>query len=261
MSAERRRFTPGSVDYNGAISAHYSEGRALSSASAETWRAAIAPFVSPTVSVVLDLGCGTGRFLPMLSQLPVSRVIAIDPSRGMLSIAARDRVLPDAAYLCGSAEAIPLRDGTCDLAWLSQMFHHVRDRDRSAQELRRVLRSGERVLIRGTMADRLEGFPTLFRFFPGAREIARDVPTFSQTTEPLENHGFTLEFDAEIEQQTCASLREFATRSARRADSSLVLLSDAEFHAGMAVLEDAALNEREPIPVVERLSFLVFRRL
>ena len=64
----------------------------------------------------------------------------------------------------GAAESIPLKDNSCGLAWLSHVWHHVRDRHACARELRRVLGHGSTVLVRGTFGDKLDGFPTLFRY-------------------------------------------------------------------------------------------------
>jgi hypothetical protein len=143
---------------------------------------------------------------------------------------------------------------------LSHVFHHVRERAICASELRRVVRCGGRVLVRGTFADQLDGFPTLFRFFPGARRICEDLPTLGETAAVFAAEKFTLEVHRRIQQQTCGSLREFAERMSKRADTSLTLLADNEFEAGVAALRQAADRESEPTPVVETVDLLVFQR-
>jgi hypothetical protein len=178
----------------------------------------------------------------------------------MLRVAIRQRPFDTIGYIAGSAEAIPLRYGCCDVAWLSQMFHHVRERAVCASELRRVIRSEGRVLVRGTFADRLDGFPTLFHFFPGARRICDDLPTLDETSAVFRGENFTLEAHRRIQQRTCASLREFAARASKRADTSLALLSDDEFYSGLAALREAAAQESEVAPVVETVDLLVFQR-
>jgi SAM-dependent methyltransferase len=218
------RFTPGSITYDESASASYRVGRALSPQAAATWREAIAPWIpeAPRVSI-LDLGAGTGRFFDVLAGFAGARSVGVEPSRAML--AAADRGSARIACVVGSAERIPLRARTCDVAWLSQSFHHVRDRGECASELRRVVRPPGFVLIRGTFADRLDGFPTLFGFFPSTRRICEDLPTSEETAGLFEAHGFNWEGERSVTRQTCASLSEFAARSRLRADTSLMLIS------------------------------------
>ena len=261
MNVTSKQFFPGSIDYDASISANYRAGRALSKEAAAAWRTAVEPFIPRTSRpTILDLGAGTGRFAPVLADLSAARVIGVEPSLKMLGVAVRQQLAEAVAYVAGSAEAIPLRDESCDVAWLSHVFHHVCERALCATELRRVVRSGGRVLVRGTFADRLDGYPTLFRFFPGARRICKDLPTIGETASVFEREKFTLEADLRIQQRTCGSLREFAERTSKRADTSLALLSDDEFDAGLAALQEAAVLESESIPVVETVDLLVFQR-
>lgn len=259
-SSEPRRFLPGTIDYDGAMSANYRAGRSLSSATVETWISAVAPFIETVEPPwILDLGAGIGRFSAPLAESFHARVIAMEPSRGMLMRAAGDRGSARVAYVAGTAEHLPLRDQSCDVAWLSQVYHHIRDRRACARGLRRVLRPGGRVFIRGTFGDRLDGFPALFQFFPGARLVCESLPTTDETIALLAAEGFTLEADRRIRQKTCDSLKEFAERTRLRADSALAVIPDDEFAHGMAALEDAASKERERKPVWETLDLLVFR--
>ena len=253
-----RRFSAGVVDYDGVIAANYPAGRALSREAALTWRRAVEPFIPRRSALtILDLGAGTGRFSALLADIRGARVIGVEPSQGMLRVAMQHA--SPVAYVCGCAEAIPLGDRSCDLAWMSHVLHHVRDRAACARELHRLLVPGGRVLVRGTFANRLDGFPTLFRFFPGARRICEDLPTTGETATVFEVAGFTLEAHQQIQQSTCESLSEFADRTRKRADTSLALLSDYEFQAGLAALEKAAAEETEPAPVRETLDLLVFQ--
>jgi SAM-dependent methyltransferase len=261
VDVKQKRFSPGSIDYEGSIGTNYDEGRALSEQAKAVWLKAIEPFVSRLeLLTILDLGAGTGRFSSLLASFPGARVIGVEPSRRMLRMASRQHCTEAISYLAGSAEAIPLGDGTCDVAWLSQVFHHIRNRAVCAAELYRVVRSGGRVFVRGAFADRLDGFPTLFRFFPGARRICEDLPTVEESVAVFEANEFALEAHHRIQQQTCGSLCEFAERTRRRTDSSLVLLSDDEFHAGLVAMEQAVAHESDPAPVLETLELLIFQR-
>jgi SAM-dependent methyltransferase len=260
MNSVRKRFSPGSVNYEGPIASGYASGRALSSETAGLWRAVLEPFI-PCVRqlTILDLGAGSGRFSGLLASSFGARVIGVDPSRAMLAATA-GQPLDRVTYVAGTAESVPLRDHSCDVAWLSHVLHHVRDRAACANELRRVIRSEGVILIRGTFSDNLDGYPTLFQFFPGARAICEDLPTTRETVTTFEQVGFVLDTHRRVRQQTCATLRAFAERTRGRADTALALLSDEEFSAGQAALELAADERSGPSPVYETVDLLVFWR-
>jgi SAM-dependent methyltransferase len=89
LQGGRRRFSPGVVDHNASISAHYQTARALAPETAETWCALLPPFLTPfAVPTIVDLGCGTGRFSALLAQRFQARVTGVDPSLAMLNTAA-----------------------------------------------------------------------------------------------------------------------------------------------------------------------------
>jgi SAM-dependent methyltransferase len=87
---------------------------------------------------VLDLAAGTGKLTRQLVAHG-ARVIAVEPDPGMRSTFAR--VLPDVTMLEGSAEAIPLEDGSVDVVAVGQAFHWF-DAERSLAEMHRVTRGG-----------------------------------------------------------------------------------------------------------------------
>jgi len=122
-----------------------------------------------------------------------------------------------------------------------------------------VVRRGGHVLVRGTFGDRLDGFPTLFHFWPATRAICGQLPTIQETVRMFEASGFRLTQSQRIQQETAASLGDFAKRTQFRADSALTLISDSEFQAGQIAIEAAAAAGQMPGPVVEVIELLVFR--
>lgn len=89
----------------------------------------------------LDLGCGTGRNLPLF---PASaRVIALDPSLDMLARARRRA--PRAAFVAGRVETLPFRAGTFDTVVSGLVFCSVGDPGAGLVEVTRVLRPGGRL--------------------------------------------------------------------------------------------------------------------
>jgi hypothetical protein len=115
------------------------------------------------------------------------------------------------------------------------------------------------VLVRGTFGDQLDGFPTLFRFWPATRGICQQLPTTRETVLVFEAKGFALTEHRRVQQETCGSLREFAERTQLRADTALALISDSAFREGQSALEQAAAHERLPLPVMEVIELLIFQ--
>ncbi len=86
----------------------------------------------------LDLGCGTGRNLPLMP--PGVGVIGVDPALGSLA-RARGRA-PGASLVAARAEALPFRAGSFDTVVSGLVLCSVGDPARALAEVRRVLREG-----------------------------------------------------------------------------------------------------------------------
>jgi len=108
--------------------------------------------------LVGDLGCGTGHLSRLLA--PFAReVFAIDRSRAMLEVA-RGR-LGDCANVQlreGDLTALPLGDGSLDVAIVSLVLHYVVDLDRALAEVHRTIRPGGRILLLDMQLHDREGF-------------------------------------------------------------------------------------------------------
>jgi ubiquinone/menaquinone biosynthesis C-methylase UbiE len=84
----------------------------------------------------LDLGCGTGRNLPLYRH--DARVVGLDPARGPLRRARRRA--PAVPLVQASAEALPFRDAVFDTVVSGLVFCSVDEPGRGLAEVRRVLR-------------------------------------------------------------------------------------------------------------------------
>lgn len=95
---------------------------------------------------VLDVGCGTGRWLSKMIKSRPRAMWGVDASPEMLSIA--EAKLGDAARLSlGSATDLPIEHGTADLVICSFVASYIEDVSALARELRRVCRPGATVLL------------------------------------------------------------------------------------------------------------------
>jgi ubiquinone/menaquinone biosynthesis C-methylase UbiE len=88
--------------------------------------------------LTLDLGCGTGRNLPLFPD--DVRAVAVDPCRETL-LRARRRA-PGALLVQARAEEMPFRDGTFDTVVSGLVLCSVTDPGLALAEVRRVLAAG-----------------------------------------------------------------------------------------------------------------------
>jgi SAM-dependent methyltransferase len=87
---------------------------------------------------VLDLGAGTGKFLPHLRQTEAT-IVAVEPVAAMLEqLIARN---PDIEAKRGTAEEIPLPDAYADAVVCAQSFHWFAN-TKALSEITRVLKTG-----------------------------------------------------------------------------------------------------------------------
>jgi len=154
----------------------------------------------------LDLGCGTGRNLPLYGT--GVRVVGIDPSPGGLA-RARERA-PGALLVRAAAEALPFRDGIFDTVVSGLVLCSVSDPERALGEARRVLRpDGElRALehVRSTRPWRgrfQDAIQPAWTWFAGGCHPNRT------TEEAVEAAGFAIQADGRRAED---NMRRFAAR-------------------------------------------------
>jgi demethylmenaquinone methyltransferase/2-methoxy-6-polyprenyl-1,4-benzoquinol methylase len=94
----------------------------------------------------LDVGSGTGLCAALGQTIvgPRGRVVALDPSTGMLEVAKRRGVRE---IVEGRAEKLPFPNATFDVVSMSYMLRHIEDLSCAFSEARRVLKPGGRIVI------------------------------------------------------------------------------------------------------------------
>src|ERR1700732_2126737 len=110
------------------IATTYDEARALTPARRRRWQRLLSAHLDrTTISLVVDLGCGTGRFSEMLAAELGARVIGLDPSEKMIDQARRKPATSPVVFGGASEHELPLPHGCVDLVFMSQIYHHLPD--------------------------------------------------------------------------------------------------------------------------------------
>jgi SAM-dependent methyltransferase len=120
----------------------------------------------------LDVGCGPGALLAELaSRLGADRVSGVDPSAAFVA-ASRARV-PGADVRLASGEALPFEDASFTAALAQLVIAFVKDADRVAAEMRRVVRPGGAVAFSMFAHD---GFDLVRIYWTAALRFDRAAP-------------------------------------------------------------------------------------
>jgi ubiquinone/menaquinone biosynthesis C-methylase UbiE len=248
------------MDYDATeIAASYDKARALAPETLRLWQDLLSVDIDrAAISLVIDLGFGTGRFSKLLAAQFGVQVIGIDPSQKMLDQARNKLAAGNVVYRQAAAEAIPLPNGCADLVFMSMVYHHLTDPAAVALECRRVLRQAGYVCVRN--GTRESDFPHR-HFFPALRaRIDSDLPSRRGVEAVFAEGGLTPIVHRVVTQVTAPDWPSFIEKSALRADSFLARLSDDDFQRGMAALRTPgdAINQNDA--VTEEIDWFVFLR-
>lgn len=88
---------------------------------------------------LLDIGCGTGYLIELLSNKNCSKLVGIDISTKMIE-KAKDKKIINSEFIEGSALDLPFDDNQFDVITCSESFHHYPNTDKAMQEVYRVLK-------------------------------------------------------------------------------------------------------------------------
>jgi ubiquinone/menaquinone biosynthesis C-methylase UbiE len=156
--------------------------------------------------LTLDVGCGTGRGLPLYG----SDVLAIGLDPAWDSLARARRRAPRVPLVQGSTEALPFRDRVFDTVVASLVFCSVPEPARGLAEVKRVLRPDGRLRMlehvrsrrawKAAFQDRVQ---PLWTWASGGCRPNRDTERLVQTA------GFVIESEDRAEM---ADMRRFSAR-------------------------------------------------
>jgi ubiquinone/menaquinone biosynthesis C-methylase UbiE len=209
-----------------------------------------------TISLVVDLGCGTGRFSELLAAHFGAQVIGIDPSQKMLDRARQKLTNSGIVFQQSSAEALPLADGCVDFVFMSQVYHHLVRPIDVAWECWRVLREGGYICLRNTTRE----VDFVYRHFVQTMRplIDSELPGRQEIARLFVSAGFAHAVHQIVTHVVARDWPSFVQKSALRGDSFLARLPTEECNAGMAKLRARAAISNPDDVVSEEIDWFVF---
>lgn len=133
----------------------------------------------PSGAHLIDVGVGSGFYLPALSRLAGScgTVTALDTEPAMLEHAARkirELSLTNVTLMQSTEDELPLERGTVDFALMAFVYHEIERPEALLAELRRVIKSNGHVcIVEWTKSERDKGPP--LEHVPSLDSIRQDV--------------------------------------------------------------------------------------
>jgi ubiquinone/menaquinone biosynthesis C-methylase UbiE len=181
---------------------------------------------------VLDIGCGTGRFLAQLAA--IAKAWGVDASPEMLEVA-RSRAA-GAGLKLGSAEDLPFKDSWFERATMWLVAHLV-ERPRAFAQAHRVLEPDGRFAVATFDPSYFDEF-WLNELFPGMEAVDRE--RFSTAGE-LETELAAAAFDeirlTRLSQRGSLTRDDALERIRGKHISTFDLISDQEYETGLARAE------------------------
>lgn len=87
--------------------------------------------------LILDFGCGTGRFTTSLAQTISGKAIGIDPTKALLETT---KTTNSVSYKIMADGKIPLPDNSADVVWIFSVLGGIRNLKKTVDEISRVLK-------------------------------------------------------------------------------------------------------------------------
>ena len=145
-------------------------------------------------SNLLDIGCGTGYLIDMLSKEHEAEYIGVDLSQEMINKASSKKIT-SAKFVVGKSDEIPFEDNTFDVVTCSQSFHHYPDTFKAMKEANRVLKKGGLYILSDTgcgffkmLGVKIDNF--IYKHFSNTGDC--NVSYMEKTVRDMKKNGFEI---------------------------------------------------------------------
>ena len=195
----------------------------------EIWLSKIIEFneIEPD-KVILDFGCGTGRYALGISDVKNPTICGLDPSMDMLRRAAEKDDGRAVNWINADGQLLPFRDFAFDSIFMTLVVHHLGDKEKAIRDIFRTLKRGGTCIIMTHSHSRIKG--SYLRFFPGL--IEKDLagfPTIPAIRRMMKNAGFSKTHFYPVEHNEFNPKSEIIERVRNKYISTLTLYSEEEF--------------------------------
>jgi len=206
-------------------------------------------------STVLDVGCGTGRFLVNLLSVTKCLLFGLEPSLEML----REAVLKDSSknitWIQGDGQELPFSNEVFDCVYLTFVLHHIERKELALQEIYRVLKKGGKCVILTTSHAQIRKH--VLNDFPGVTAIdLKRLPSILCIRRSMMKTSFKAIHHHVFHRPEDTSTERYLERVRNKYISTLTLFSEEEFQKRFKVFQERVhLKYGDKI---ERISGFVF---
>jgi SAM-dependent methyltransferase len=178
--------------------------------------------------VVLDVGCGTGRFPLQISSEKEGLFCALEPSIEMLREAAAKNKSKSIFWVRGDGQKLPFRDNVFDCVYMTMVLHHVEDKETALREIYRTLKKNSNCVIMTTSHSRIRKH--VLNDFPGvtAMDLKR-FPTVPSLKKAITKIGFRDVHYHPVQYSEDVSTNEYLEKVRNKYISTLTLLGEDSF--------------------------------
>lgn len=206
-------------------------------------------------SMVLDVGCGTGRFPINLSSMTKCSLFGLEPSPEML----REAFLKDCSrrivWIQGDGQKLPFPNEIFDCVYMTFVLHHIEMKDLALHEIYRVLKKGGRCVILTTSHSQIKRH--VLNSFPGVTAIdLKRFPSVPCIKKSMSRISFkSVHYHVFHRLESTPTIR-YLERVRNKYASTLTLFSEEEFQRRFKVFQRRV--QREYGNQIKRVSGFIF---
>ena len=210
-------------------------------------------------TILLDLGCGTGIYTIEMGSRTGATMCGLDPSAGMLN-QAREKT-SEVHWFSATGESLPVREEVFDCVFSSQVWHHIEDKQGTANECGRVLKQGGTVVIRTISHDQLRR-KVVFEYFPEIMENQLKVyPSEEEFNRYFSEAGFASTEHLGYEMERYQTVDEFIEIAEKKLWSMFRSITNEGLERGIEKLRQHARDQPgQPVRNNETITLVVSRK-
>ena len=237
------------------ISGEYDKGR--SSENVEFWAKETRRLTGLCKdSCIIDLGCGTGIYTVSLMEETGATTCGLDPVPGMVGQARHKS--QNIHWFNAIGEWMPLRSEVLDCVFSSQVWHHIEEKQSTANECGRVLKAGGHVVIRTISHEQLHE-KIVFKYFPEIKANQLKVyPSNDDFRLYFHNAGFIMTMFYAYSLERYQPVEEFVEIANKRLWSMFRPISEDGLRRGVDALRRYhELSDGKPVRNDELITLVV----